>query len=381
MKQPFLAAIEDVWNAENDSKTWFNESLFVAYNKQLLPSVQGNHTPEVRSMLQNNVSRFAGWKTNAVVQQLLDAKRLSKNDKAAYTTLAKAIINTHGSYLGAEYQAALRRNNTALQWAQFNKEKHLYPNIQWLPSRSSNPDVIHRGYWNRIWPQDAEFWKTNQPGNRWGCKCSWKTTDAAPTDNNDVTVIEASKGLDNNPGTSKEIFTETHPYFTNASTDWIKNAGPLRNVDEICFVPLKTDKGNKYLAHYNEVISKSNADTFTVAQMLADLGYEVKLLPEVKNDVKLRERYFGKEYSNRFKTKSPDSITNKLITEFKYCNLSQLGNNINNAAHQSDNIIIVLKDSAKIKYIKDKILPSCLKKSQNIKSIIIVIDGKDYKLY
>jgi len=61
-------------------------------------------------------------------------------------------------------------------------------------------------------PIDDPFWQENQPGNLYNCKCDWQTTDK------EVSVtpaksVKPSPGLEGNPATTREIFTDKHPYF------------------------------------------------------------------------------------------------------------------------------------------------------------------------
>lgn len=70
-------------------------------------------------------------------------------------------------------------------------------------------------FYNRIWPKDDPFWTYNQPGTLWNCKCDWEQTDEEPTDGNpDRRIVKP--GLDQNPATSGQIFTDTAAYIKKA---------------------------------------------------------------------------------------------------------------------------------------------------------------------
>ena len=83
------------------------------------------------------------------------------------------------------------------------------------PSRSASPREEHMPFYNRIWSKDDPFWNTNQPGTLWNCKCDWEQTDEEPTENNPTSNITKT-GLDRNPATSGQIFTDTAPYIKKA---------------------------------------------------------------------------------------------------------------------------------------------------------------------
>ena len=70
-------------------------------------------------------------------------------------------------------------------------------------------------FYNRVWPKDDPFWTYNQPGTLWNCKCDWEQTDEEPTDGNpDRRIVKP--GLDQNPATSGQIFTDTAAYIKKA---------------------------------------------------------------------------------------------------------------------------------------------------------------------
>ena len=53
------------------------------------------------------------------------------------------------------------------------------------------------------------------PGTLWNCKCDWEQTDEDPTDGNpDRRIVKP--GLDQNPATSGQIFTDTAAYIKKA---------------------------------------------------------------------------------------------------------------------------------------------------------------------
>lgn len=134
--------------------------------------------------------------------------------------LPKAILHKYNRYQAAEYNTAVARARTGKQWQQFEEEdnRRLFPCIKWLPSRSATPREEHMPFYNRVWTKDDPFWLSNQPGTLWNCKCDWEQTDEDPTDGNPTSRI-VKPGLDENPATSGQIFTDTAPYFKRAPKD------------------------------------------------------------------------------------------------------------------------------------------------------------------
>lgn len=110
------------------------------------------------------------------------------------------------------------RARQAANWQQFQREKDVLPNLEWMPSTSPNPGADHMPFWGTILPVDHPFWSLHRPGDRWNCKCDLRATEkpatAVPHDGNDD--HGPHPGLDNNPGADAQLFANSHPYVKNA---------------------------------------------------------------------------------------------------------------------------------------------------------------------
>lgn len=275
----------------------------------------------------------------------------------------------------------MHRARVVKQWEQFQGERHLYPNIEWLRTRSASPREIHLAYVGRVWAMNDPFWNSNQPGCTWNCKCSWKTTDAKPTDNNNIVQVEASAGLEGNPYYTHEIFTNKHPYFSRVNKH-VPVLGPLRNTDEIAYIQKTTKSGHKYLEHFNCKDEKEIEENRRVVELLLSEGIvkDVALLPRIHaSEVALRERYYGKEYNKIRPTKCPDCKADGTLLEFKETTLKNLSANILKAYKQG-NIAVIKLDS---NIDNDWMTRFCkkqftLKDRNGLKKIIISTDEKTY---
>ncbi len=362
--------VDAVWN--ND-KSEIPAELFNSYNDNLHKGI-GNSS----NLLKNNVSRLAAAKTNYTVQQLHDAKIAAKGSKDEYTKQAKLILGRANSTQAAEYNTAVHRARVVQQWKQFQGERHLYPNIEWLRTRSATPREIHLAYVGRIWPMNDPFWNSNSPGCTWNCKCSWKTTDEKPTDNGSLSVVEASAGLEGNPYYTNEIFTSKHPYFSRVEKH-VPNLGPLHNDDEVAFISKKTTQGNKYLEHFNckdeDEISKNRL----AVEELLWMGYkDIKLLPQIhKSEIALRERYYGKEFQKIQKTACPDSMIDGELVEFKSSNKKHISKHILAAAGKSSIAYVELTETLSSGYLDSFIRGQWNKPDRlNLHTIIMKNAGK-----
>lgn len=160
-----------------------------------------------------NVSRFAAYKAYHATEEL---RRIAEEEDGDMAFL-RATLHKYNRYQAAEYNTAVARARTGKQWQQFDEpdNRRLFPCIKWLPSRSATPREEHMPFYNRVWPKDDPFWTYNQPGTLWNCKCDWEQTDEEPTDGNpDRRIVKP--GLDQNPATSGQIFTDTAAYIKKA---------------------------------------------------------------------------------------------------------------------------------------------------------------------
>ena len=119
-------------------------------------------------------------------------------------------------WLETEYNTAVRRAHLAAEWRQFEREKDILPNLEWIKTTSVTPGKDHQPFWGTILPIDHWFWDKHRPGDRWGCKCGLQSTDApvtpVPEGAND-SDNDPAPGLDNNPGKDAMLFSFSHPYF------------------------------------------------------------------------------------------------------------------------------------------------------------------------
>lgn len=169
--------------------------------------------------LRHNCKVFAAFKThrqqNELHSLLLDEDGKRKGFDQFRKDTEKILQDYNVNWLRTEYDTAVRRARFAADFRGYVANKDLFPNLEWLPSVSVNPREAHRVFYGTIRPVDDPFWNTNFPGNLWNCKCRVKSTDAPVNVEGEEKPVPPTPGLDKNPGTSGEIFTETHPYEKN----------------------------------------------------------------------------------------------------------------------------------------------------------------------
>lgn len=158
---------------------------------------------------------------NDIAAQLIDQEtgRLKSFDR--WKLDIKGMTDHYcNAWLQTEYDTAVIRAHQAADWKHFLEESDVFPNVRWMPTTSITPDPLHQHYWEKklTLPVNHPFWDEHHPGDRWNCKCSLQQTDdpvnASALDG--YTPPLPMPGLDNNPAKDGKLFSDTHPYFTDA---------------------------------------------------------------------------------------------------------------------------------------------------------------------
>lgn len=154
---------------------------------------------------------------NDIAKQLIDSEGKLKTFRQFAKDVAPITDHHVNQWLRTEYDTAVIRAHQAADWKQFEAEKDVLPNLEWMPTTSLTPGEDHRPFWGTIAPVNAGFWNEHRPGDRWNCKCRLQATDKAvkPFDG-DAKNINPQPGLDNNPADDGKLFSDTNPYKTNA---------------------------------------------------------------------------------------------------------------------------------------------------------------------
>lgn len=168
--------------------------------------------------LKHNVEVFSAFRThrmqNDIAAQLTD----DEGKLRTFSQFRKAVEgytdHQNRAWLRTEYDTAVRRAHQAADWQQFEAEKDVLPNLEWIPSTSPTPGADHRVFWGTVLPVDDPFWKEHRPGDRWNCKCELRATDKDCTARPSGTEKDnPQSGLENNPGKDGHLFSDKHPYY------------------------------------------------------------------------------------------------------------------------------------------------------------------------
>ncbi len=201
------------------------KALDIAARKGVGKIAYGEPDHDFYEQLKYNNAVFAAFKTHRQQNELAALLVDENGAPKSFVRFKKDAENIIGDYnvnwLQTEYNTALIRARNAVQWRQFQREKKVYPNLEWLPSMAAVPREAHKIFYNRVWAQDDPFWNSHRPGEVWGCKCGLRSTTRPVTEGNPKTseAVKASPGLDNNPATDAKLFADSHPYIAKAGSE------------------------------------------------------------------------------------------------------------------------------------------------------------------
>lgn len=234
-----MAAVKDIYNGtikEGDISPELFEGISKVIRKAAEKGTsQSSFDPdkEFKRQLLHSADVFSAFKVHSAQQAMAAALVDSEGNLRSFRDFKEAVlpIASHqcGRWLRTEYDTAVIRAHQAADWQQYVEEADVFPNLEWMPSTSVNPGSDHQVFWHTILPINDPFWSQHRPGDRWNCKCSLRPTDKAPSGRPSLASpvnTDPQSGLDSNPGKTKELFSQSHPYFAKDC-----NSCPFRKVD------------------------------------------------------------------------------------------------------------------------------------------------------
>lgn len=188
----------------------------------------GKADPDFINQFKTNAAVFSAFKSHAqqneIAAQLID----KDGNLRSYYEFKKAVLGTsikadyNQNWLKTEYNMAVRSARVAEKWKQFEKTKHIYPNLEYIESTAAEKRPEHLDWVGTILPIEHPWWNKHTPPVDWGCECSIEATSkevtGVPEGGEPVTPV-----FDNNPGKTAEFINmKEHPYVKNADTERAK---------------------------------------------------------------------------------------------------------------------------------------------------------------
>ena len=176
--------------ADSDS---LSPSLFEANNQPMQQALSvafdassfGSPEPAFEYELRYNMAVWSAFKTHREMEDL--AGLLVRPDGrlrsfAEFRKLAQPIIGKYNvQWLRTEYNSAVLKARSAVQFKEALKTKDLYPNLEYLQSSSVHKRQDHLAYVGTILPIEHSFWEEHLPPLDWNCKCRVRPTDKGAT--------------------------------------------------------------------------------------------------------------------------------------------------------------------------------------------------------
>ncbi len=227
MEKCLEQALKDLYNKEVDPRREPDPALYEGFRQTFDHAVIRSFPPTKDKEL----SEFSGrLKSSNEVFSVFRAHRMSRDmaaqmvDKEGnlksfdqFRKDVEPIADHHvRQWLRTEYDMAVSRARLAADWLTYEKDRDIMPNLRWVESTAITPDAVHSSFWGTVRPVDDTFWAAHHPGDHWGCQCSLEQTDDPVTPLSDEVIRKApppSPGLEENPGTTKRIFSDNSPYF------------------------------------------------------------------------------------------------------------------------------------------------------------------------
>ena len=406
-QEAIAKALVRIYETDFNPVTDIEQHLFTetlkTFNKAVDTGVELSHfNPENEfiNQLKTNNAVFAAFRThrmqNDIAAKLLDEKGNLKPFSQFYKDVQPITDHHVKDWLRTEYDTAVIRAHQAADWKQYEAEKDVLPNLEWLPSTSIVPGEDHRIFWGSIHPVGSSFWNEHKPGDRWNCKCRLQATEK-PSNSPKIIGKNApenrpANGLDNNPAKDGMIFSKSHPFYTKtypgadkAVREFIKRQIPDENFN----IYKSFKNGGKLIIHNS--ISKKSPDykrLLSVGIEFAKTGKEAKMMPKLyydkrgKNNSDAYKRVYHSLIGTQYEGKCPDLLIDGIFYEFEGFippfKKDKISRMITHGAKQSPRIIIDNTKGASDRYIRRNLKARSIDKSSknNIEEVWIYEKGK-----
>lgn len=257
--------------------------------------------------LRTNLVTFVAFKNYQRAADMIKALTDQKGNIRNYAAYEREVISIgetyHRNWLKAEYNTVVASAQTAAQWADFVRDKDLFPVLVYKTQDDTRVRMAHRGLHNVAKPVDDEFWDQYYPPNGWQCRCyvlQSRDTNGYITEPLSLPDDKSHPpAFRSNPGKTGKIWTKEHPYFD--VTPKIKdNVFQTRNI----LINDKTfyDTIDGIDVHYSNYINDGFEKEHTMARMLKALTAKpITMLPQL---------------DDRYRT-NPDYLIGDMVAEYK----------------------------------------------------------------
>lgn len=212
---PNLNNRDDIYKEVDESgDAEVSSTLFHSANNHLSGNIDKVFTDkemenyEYVNTLKRNVADFAVHKAQYFTEAL---KGITPEQRTA-------VLNAYERQLKVEGNLTTRSVRMAKKWVELESKKHLFPNLEYLPSRSADPRDEHAVLYGTIKPFDDPFWDAHYPPSDWGCKCDVRNTRKEET-GLPKHLPKRPKGIPGNVAKTKQIFADDNSFKRNVTEE------------------------------------------------------------------------------------------------------------------------------------------------------------------
>ncbi|MDH6310579.1 hypothetical protein M2451_003331 [Dysgonomonas sp. PFB1-18] len=213
-------AIKEVYG--NRGEELINKKFFDITNDVLQNGIDTTLTrndvdEDFARQFKENAAVFAAFKNHQQTKEIAALMYDNEGKLVPYSQFKKEALKISEKYneqwLRTEYNTAVRRARAAANFKKFEKTKHLYPNLEYMPTGSTVPRESHEIFVGTILPIDHEVWEWLMPPSDFNCDHSVRATDkeaagvpVKPSDWNNIFTGNPAK-------TAEFINTKETPYY------------------------------------------------------------------------------------------------------------------------------------------------------------------------
>lgn len=294
----FNRALKDIYRFKGiDNDAQINERLFRISNAALQHAIDttfssvgsewGRINLDFIEQFKSNTAVFAAFKNHAQSAEIVKMLYRPDGSVRSFSEFKKeALLISEGynkSWLQAEYNTATRAARMAVNWMKFQETKHLYPNLEYMPSRAANPRDSHKELYHLIWAIDDPIWDIILPPSDWNCLCSVRATDKPVSELPPEFIMPKNESVfRNNPGKTAQMVNTDQTEYYKATPERFRDA-----VIQFAKNYLAADAGaiiEKYVAPgggWLKIVRQNSneaADNIAAYKILADKGGQYTLL-------------------------------------------------------------------------------------------------------
>lgn len=281
---------------------------------------------------------------------------------------AQQITNEQLRWLKTEYDSAIGGAQMAGKWLDIQASKDVFPLLEFDAVIDDRTSTICRPLNKVVKPVDDPFWDMYYPPNHFNCRSTVRQLrEGEVTANEDIQYPESvPDNFKFNVGKQGRVFPTDHPYYTDMPAHLVNNATLYMPESEQYITKYKADEGTELQVNRQAdiIAGPDYKNLLTVGKVLANLGIEVDILPEIH----AAEEDLRNELLPGVKDgKNPDITINGDYAEVKTpgepITKEKIQRLIANAARQANNVLILLTedyDHAQLEQIANerfKVLP------------------------